>query len=92
MRKETAMLLSQTWNAGDARLVCLGAVLFKSACMQCHAPSTAASLALVFVPFLLTKNKASTAGYLRFHPIVSLQFSCCDLSVREKDWRGKPGL
>ncbi len=30
--------------------------------------------------------------YLSFFPIVSLQFSCCDLSVREKDWHGKPGL
>ncbi len=34
----------------------------------------------------------ATAGYLSLYPIVSLQFSCCDLSVREKDWRGKPGL
>ena len=33
-----------------------------------------------------------SAGYLRFYHIVSLQFSCCDLSVREKDWHGKPGL
>ena len=30
--------------------------------------------------------------YQSIYHIVSLQFSCCDLSVREKDWRGKPGL
>ncbi len=33
-----------------------------------------------------------TAGYLSFYPIVSIQLSCCDLNVREKAWRGKPGL
>jgi hypothetical protein len=30
-------------------------------------------------------------GYQSFRPIVSLQFSCCDLSVREKDWRSRKG-
>jgi hypothetical protein len=29
---------------------------------------------------------ACTAGCLSFYPIVSLQYSCCDLSVREKAW------
>ena len=27
-----------------------------------------------------------TAAYLSFHPIMSLQFSCCDLGVREGAW------
>jgi hypothetical protein len=31
------------------------------------------------------------AGYLRFGPI-EIFYVLCDLSVREKDWRGKPGL
>ncbi len=31
-----------------------------------------------------------TAGCLSLYPTVSLQFSCCDLSVRAKDWFGKP--
>jgi hypothetical protein len=35
---------------------------------------------------------SASAGYLSFHPIVSRQFSCCDFSVREKDWHGKPCL
>ncbi len=30
-----------------------------------------------------------TARYLSFHPIASLQFSCCNLSVCEKDWRSR---
>ncbi len=25
----------------------------------------------------------------QFLPVVSLQFSCCDLSVREKDWHSR---
>ncbi len=33
---------------------------------------------------------AVTVGYLSFGPIEKIVF--CDLSVREKDWRGKPGL
>ncbi len=32
---------------------------------------------------------SDTAWYLSFHPIGSLQFSCCNLSVREKAWRSR---
>jgi hypothetical protein len=36
------------------------------------------------------KYDGVTAGYLSFHPIiVSLQFSCWDLSVRKKAWRSR---
>jgi hypothetical protein len=31
----------------------------------------------------------AAAKYLSFYHIVSLQISCCDLSVREKDWRSR---
>ncbi len=34
----------------------------------------------------------ATAGYLSFGPIEKAYYDFCDLSVREKDWRGKPGL
>ncbi len=43
--------------------------------------------ACVHVGIVFTRGDSSTAGYLNFHPTVSLQFNCCDLSVREKDWR-----
>ncbi len=28
----------------------------------------------------------------KFWTHVKIYYVCCDLSVREKDWRGKPGL
>ena len=31
----------------------------------------------------------ATVGYLSIYHIMPLQFSCCDLSVREKDWRSR---
>ena len=33
----------------------------------------------------------NTMGYLRFEPI-EIILCFCDISAREKDWRGKPGL
>ena len=35
---------------------------------------------------LIPSSLACTAGYRSFYPIVSLQFSCCDLSMCEKAW------
>ncbi len=45
---------------------------------------------LFVVPYRQRKHtRRGTVGCLSFGPIVSLQFSCCDLSVREKDWRSR---
>ncbi len=33
-----------------------------------------------------------TAVCLSFGPIEKVFYAFCDVSVREKDWRGKPGL
>ncbi len=37
-------------------------------------------------------TKAEYRGYQSFGPIEKIFYGCWDLSVREKDWRGKPGL
>jgi hypothetical protein len=42
------------------------------------------------VPFCPQPYGALPPGCLSFGPIVLLQFSCCDLSVREKDWLARP--
>ena len=44
---------------------------------------------LVFRQHVLSDHTVlfCTAGYLSFYPTVSLQYSCCDVSVRKKDWR-----
>ncbi len=63
----------------------------KEVCLRAACPCTRAHACIVRCFPAALARACAPGGYLSFGPIEKI-LCFCDLSVREKDWRSKPGL